>query len=61
MSGSSSSFFENLKTFMTSENISKIEAQTMGQNQNQLWCACRKGVIIASNAHEVFTKIKKGN
>ena len=59
MSGSISSFFENLKTFMTSENISKIEAQTRGKNQNQLWYACRKGVITASKANEVFTKLKK--
>ena len=52
MYGSSSSFFENLKTFMTSENISEIEAQTRGQDQNQLRYACRKGVITASKAHE---------
>ena len=45
---------------MTSERISKTEAQTRGQNQNQLWYACRKGVITASKAHEVFTKMKKG-
>ena len=44
---------------MTSENISKIEAQTRGQNQNQLWYASRKGVITASKAHEVFAKMKK--
>ena len=59
MSGPNSSFFENLKTFMTSKNISKIEAQTRGQNQNQLWYACKKGVITASKAHDVFTKMKK--
>ena len=59
MSGSISSFFENLKTFMTSENISKIEAQRSGQNQNQLWYACRKDVITASKAHEFFTKLIK--
>ena len=59
MSGSNSSFFENLKTFMTSKNISKIEAQTRGQNQNQLWYACKKGVIAASKAHDIFTKMKK--
>ena len=40
MSGSNSSVFENLKTFMTSENISKIEAKTWGQNQHQLRYAC---------------------
>ena len=34
MSGSNSIFFENLKTFMTSESIFEIEAQTRGQNQN---------------------------
>ena len=34
MSGSNSNFFENLKTFMTSESIFEIEAQTRGQNQN---------------------------
>ena len=45
MSGSNSSFFQNLKTFMASENISKIEAQIRGQNQSQ---QCRKGVITAS-------------
>ena len=60
MSGSNSSFFENLKRFTTSENISKIKAQTRAQNQDQLWYACRKGVITASKAHEVFTKMKKG-
>ena len=59
MSGFISSFFENLKTFMASENISKIEAQTSGQNQNQFWYACRKGVITASKAHEFFTKLIK--
>ena len=40
---------------MTSENISKVEAQIRGQNQSQQWCACRKGVITAS---KVFTKMK---
>ena len=59
MSESNSSFFQNLKTLMTSENISKIEAQKKEQNQNQLWYACRKGVITASKAHEVFSKMKK--
>ena len=59
MSGSNSSFFENLKTFMRSEKISKTEAQTRWQNQNQLWYPCRRGVITASKAHEVFTKMKK--
>ena len=59
MSGSNSSFFENLKTFMANENISKIEAQARGQNQNQLWYVCRKGIITASKVHEVFTKMKK--
>ena len=44
---------------MTSKNISKIETQTRGQNQNQLWYACRKGIIIASKSNEVFTKMKK--
>ena len=32
--GPNSNFFENLKTFMTSESIFEIEAQTRGQNQN---------------------------
>ena len=59
MSGSNSSFFENLKTFMTSENISKIGAQTRGQNQNQLWYACRKGGITASKAHELWALNQK--
>ena len=44
---------------MTSENISKTVAQTRGQNQSQLWHACRKGIITASKAHEVFTKMRK--
>ena len=44
---------------MRSENISKIEAQTRWQNQNRLWYPCRRGVITASKAHEVFTKMKK--
>ena len=52
MSGSNSSFFENLK------HISKIEAQRRGKNQNQLWYSSRKGVITASKVHEVFTKMK---
>ena len=59
MSGSNSSFFENLKTFMTNKNISKIEAQARGQNQNQLWYVCRKSITTASKAHEVFTQMKK--
>ena len=56
MSGSNSSFFQNLKTFMASENISKIEAQIRGQNQSQQWYACRKGVITAS---KVFKNEKR--
>ena len=44
---------------MRSENISKIEAQTRWQNQNQLWYPCRRGVITPSKAYEVFTKMKK--
>ena len=44
---------------MTSENISKIKTKTRGQNQNQLWYPCRKGVITALKGHGIFTKMKK--
>ena len=59
MSGSKSVLFENLKMFVTSENISEIKARKKGQNPNQLWYKHKKIVKAASRAHTVFTKMKQ--
>uniref|UniRef100_A0A7M5XHH3 YqaJ viral recombinase domain-containing protein n=1 Tax=Clytia hemisphaerica TaxID=252671 RepID=A0A7M5XHH3_9CNID len=53
-------FKENLTKDMTPEPeiIQKIESATKGQSTNKLWFQHRKGVITASKAHEVKTKMK---
>jgi len=51
-------FSKNLKLF-TEINITKIEILTRGQSSNEQWYTFRKGVITASKAHEVITKMKK--
>ena len=37
----------------------QIEVCTRGQSCNEQWYLCRKGVITASKAHGVITKMKK--
>ena len=44
---------------MSKENISKIQLVTRGQNNNKLWYKDKKGVITASKAHSVLTKMNK--
>ena len=52
-------FFANLFVDMSKEKISKIELLKRRQNNNKLWYNCRKGVIAASKAHSVLTKMNK--
>ena len=49
---------ENLD-ILSIEKIRQIEICTRGQHYNNQWYLCRKGVIIASKAHEITTKMKK--
>ena len=52
-------FFANLFVDMSKEKISKIELLKRRQNNNKLWYNYRKGVIAASKAHSVLTKITR--
>ena len=52
-------FFANLFVDMSKEKISKIELLKRRQNNNKLWYNYRKGVIAASKAHSVLTKMNK--
>ena len=51
-------FLENLDLFSV-EKFRQAEAYTRGQCYNEQWYLCRKGVITASKAHEIITKISK--
>ena len=54
------SFFQNLTTNMTGENIKRIESSiTHGQSSNEIWHRFHKGVVTASNCHDVHTKWSK--
>ena len=56
------SFFQNLSTNMTVENIKRIESITHGQSSNEIWHRFRKGVVTASKCHDdVHTKMVKDN
>ena len=52
-------FFPNLFVDMPKEKRSKIELLTRGQNNNKLWYNYRKGVIAASKASSILTKMNK--
>jgi len=52
-------FMENVLSLMTKENIKQIEIVTRGQSSCENWYVYRKGVITASKAHEVLTKMDK--
>ena len=54
MSNSKEDFLANLN-----RNVRKIEMVTRGQSDNALWFSFRKGVVTASKAHGVVTKMKK--
>ena len=43
---------------LTGEKIVEIEQATIGQAENPLWHAPRKGRITASNFHKVKTKVE---
>ena len=43
---------------LTAEKIIDIEQATVGQAENPLWHAIRKGRITASNFHKVKTKVE---
>ena len=58
-SNSKKSFFENIDVNFSLISTTTIEILTRGQSDNPLWYDYRKGVISASKAHEVKTKIKK--
>ena len=49
----------NLFVEMSKDEISKIELLKRGKNSNKLWYNYRKGVIAASEAHSVLTKMNK--
>ena len=51
-------FFANLFVDMSKEKISKIELLTRGQNNDKLWYNYKRGVLTASKAHSVLTKMK---
>ena len=51
-------FLENLD-ILSIEKIRQIELCTRGQCCNEQWYLCRKGVITASKAIEVITKMRK--
>jgi hypothetical protein len=59
MSKTKTEFIDNIKITMTAKNISEIEVTTRGQSKNDAWFDYRKGVITASKAHEVLTKMEK--
>ena len=59
MSKNKADFLKNVKESMTVKIIKTIEEITKGQNTNQNWYHHRKGVITASKAHDVSTKMKK--
>ena len=59
ISNSRESFWMNMEKYMTEDNNIEIEYHTRGQNTNELWFTCRKGVITGSKGHEVKTKMSK--
>ena len=61
MSNSAEQFMENLFVNLGEDKIAIVEKITRGQNTNELWFQFRKGVITASKAHEVKTKMSKAN
>ena len=59
MSDSIKTFYQNVAEHFTSKNIDQIEILTRAQCSNESWYAYRKGVITASKADEVKTKMEK--
>lgn len=58
MSNSSETFYCNLQKNINMSVVNKIEIATRGQNDNELWYSCRKGVITGSKGHDIKTKMK---
>ena len=58
MSNDTESFLQNLEQ-ITPEIITKIEVLTRGQSTNESWYNCRKGVVTASKAHDILTRMRK--
>ena len=58
MSSDVDSFFENLEQ-ISQDIITKIEVLTRGQSNNEAWYDCRKGVVTASKAHDILTRMRK--
>ena len=56
-STSKAEFFDNVSVNFSKAAIDKIEEITRGQASNSFWFQHRKGVITASKAHEVKTKM----
>ena len=52
-------FLSNSRTYFTPEIINDIEIETRGQSQNSAGYEFRKGIITASKAHDVKTKMVK--
>ena len=59
MSNSIHDFHQNVTEHMVQKSIEHIEILTRGQCSNESWYSFRKGVITASKAHEVKTKMEK--
>jgi len=59
MSNSIDEFKINVAKFMIKDSLNNIEIITRGQSENEQWYLFRKGVITASKAHEVITKMNK--
>ena len=56
---SKNEFLETMISNMNETNLKEIEILTRGQSDNDAWFNYRKGVITASKAHEVLTKMEK--
>ena len=58
MSNSIHDFHQNVTEHMVPKSIEQIEILTRGQCSNESWYSFRKGVITASKAHKVKTKME---
>ena len=59
MSNSIHDFHQNVTEHTVPKSIEQIEILTRGQCSNESWYSFRKGVITASKAHKVKTKMEK--
>lgn len=59
MSSNKNEFLKTMISNMIETNLKEIESLTRSQSNNDAWFNYRKGVINASKAHEVLTKMDK--